>query len=87
VPKVNFKGSMANNDHANGNAIKETYGEDNSNMKNHIGYWPVQINGNKFATSQILQKSGRKCEGADFSWLSSKVSQNLYERGRLISMP
>ena len=22
----------------------------------YIGYWPVQINGNKFATSQILRK-------------------------------
>jgi hypothetical protein len=24
--------------------------------KKHIGYWPVQINGNKFATGQILKK-------------------------------
>jgi hypothetical protein len=24
--------------------------------KNYIGYWPVQINGNKFATGQILKK-------------------------------
>ena len=40
------------------------------------GYWLVQINGNKFATGQILKKSG-SCEGADFSWLSSKVSWTL----------
>jgi len=25
-------------------------------LKNSIGYWPVQINDNKFATSQILRK-------------------------------
>jgi hypothetical protein len=25
-------------------------------LKKCIGYWPVQINGNKFATSQILEK-------------------------------
>jgi hypothetical protein len=45
--------------------------------KKSIGYWPVQINGNKFATSWILKKTGRSCEGADFSWLSSKVSWTL----------
>ena len=27
------------------------------------------------ATGQILKKTGRNCEGADFSWLSSKVSR------------
>ena len=26
------------------------------NLKKNIGYWPVQINGNKFATGQILEK-------------------------------
>jgi hypothetical protein len=25
-------------------------------LKKHIGYWPVQMNGNKFATGQILRK-------------------------------
>jgi hypothetical protein len=25
-------------------------------LKKCIGYWPVQINGNKFATGQILRK-------------------------------
>jgi hypothetical protein len=25
-------------------------------LKKSIGYWPVQINGNKFATGQILRK-------------------------------
>jgi hypothetical protein len=39
-------------------------------LKKDIGYWLVQMNGNKFAT-------GRSCEGADFSWLSSKVSRTL----------
>jgi hypothetical protein len=41
--------------------------------KKDIGYWPVQMNGNKFATGQ----TGRSCEGADFSWLSSKASRTL----------
>ena len=39
-------------------------------LKRNIGYWLVQINGNKFAT-------GRSCERADFSWLSSIVSRTL----------
>jgi hypothetical protein len=43
-------------------------------LKKNIGYWPVQIDGNKFATGEILSKTGRSCdEGADFRWLSSKV--------------
>jgi hypothetical protein len=53
-------------------------------MKTLTGTWlkkkrilAVQINGNKFATGQILKKNGRSCEGADFSWLSSKVSRTL----------
>jgi hypothetical protein len=25
-------------------------------LKKNIGYWPVQMNGNKFATGQILEK-------------------------------
>jgi hypothetical protein len=25
-------------------------------LKEDIGYWPVQINGNKFATGQIVEK-------------------------------
>jgi hypothetical protein len=32
-------------------------------LQKSIGYWPVQINGNKFATGQILGKTGRSCEG------------------------
>jgi ABC-type phosphate transport system auxiliary subunit len=51
--------------------------EISQHLKNNIGYWPVQMNGNKFATGEILKKTGRNCEGADFSWLSSKVSQTL----------
>jgi hypothetical protein len=46
-------------------------------LKKYLGDWPVQMNGNKFATGQILGKPSRSCEGADFSWLSSKVSQTL----------
>jgi hypothetical protein len=46
-------------------------------LKKNIEYWPVRINGNKFATSQILKKTDRSCEGAGISWLSSKVSRTL----------
>jgi hypothetical protein len=46
--------------------------------KKKVGYWPVQINGNKFATGEILKKTGRSCEGVDFSWLNSKVSRTLF---------
>ena len=28
--------------------------EDSRHLKKNIGYWPVQNNGNKFATGQIL---------------------------------
>jgi hypothetical protein len=44
-----------------------------------LGYWPVQINDNKFANRSNYEKTGRSCEGADFSWLSSKVSQTLHQ--------
>ena len=47
-------------------------------LKKNIGYWLVQMNGNKFATGQILKKTGRSCEGADFSWLSSQASRTLH---------
>jgi hypothetical protein len=30
--------------------------EINRHLKKSIGYWPVQMNGNKFATSQVLEK-------------------------------
>jgi hypothetical protein len=32
------------------------------------------MSGNKLATGQILEKPVESCEGADFSWLSSKVA-------------
>jgi hypothetical protein len=40
--------------------------------KGNIGYWPVQMNGNKFATGRILKKTGRSCERADFSFVELK---------------
>jgi hypothetical protein len=46
-------------------------------LEKNVGYWPVQMNGNKFATGQILKIPGRSCEGADYSWLSSKVSRTV----------
>ena len=32
-------------------------------LKKNIGYWPVQINGNKFASGQILKKSVEVVKG------------------------
>jgi hypothetical protein len=51
--------------------------EISQHLEKNVGYWPVQMNGNKFATGQILRKTGRSCEEADFSWLSSKFSRTL----------
>ena len=30
--------------------------ENSRHLKKYIGYWPVQMNGNKFATGKILKK-------------------------------
>jgi hypothetical protein len=47
-------------------------------FKENIGDWPVQMNGNKFATGQILKKPVEVVKGRIyFSWLSSKVSRTL----------
>jgi hypothetical protein len=35
------------------------------------------MNGNKFATNQIVEKPVEVVKGADFSWWSSKVSWTL----------
>jgi hypothetical protein len=32
-------------------------------LKQNIGYWPVQLNGNKFATGQILKKPVKVVKG------------------------
>jgi hypothetical protein len=32
-------------------------------LKQNIGYWPVQMNGNKFATGQILKKTVEVVKG------------------------
>jgi hypothetical protein len=44
--------------------------EISQHLEKYIGYWPVQIHGNKFATGQILEKTRRSCEGADFRYCS-----------------
>ena len=50
-------------------------------LNQNIGYWPVQINGNKFATGQILKNTVEVVKGWDFNWLSSKVSWTLGSLG------
>jgi hypothetical protein len=32
-------------------------------LEKNIGYWPVQMNGSKFATGPILKKTGRNVKG------------------------
>jgi hypothetical protein len=47
--------------------------EISQHLGKNVGHWPVQMDGSKFATGQIMEKkTGRSCKGADFSWLSSK---------------
>jgi hypothetical protein len=35
-------------------------------LKTNIGYWPVQMNGNKFASGQILKKPVEVVKGRTF---------------------
>jgi hypothetical protein len=51
--------------------------EISQHLKKEIGYWPVQMNGNKFATGQILQKTVEVVKVWIFSCLSSEVSRTL----------
>jgi hypothetical protein len=45
-------------------------------LKRNTGYWRVQMNGNKFATSRILRNPIEVVKkGRILGWLSSKVSQ------------
>jgi hypothetical protein len=37
--------------------------EISQHLKKSIGYWPVQINGNKFATGEILRKPEEVVKG------------------------
>jgi hypothetical protein len=46
-------------------------------LEKNVGYWPVQMNGNKFYNQSNPEKTGSSCEGMDFSWLSTKVSRTL----------
>ena len=43
-------------------------------LKKNIGYWPVQMNGNKFATGQTPKKPVEIVKGADFSWVEPQKS-------------
>ena len=46
-------------------------------LEKNIEYWPVQMNGQQVCNWSNPEKTGRSCEGTDFSWLSSKVSRTL----------
>ena len=56
-------------------------------LKRNIGYWRFQMNGNKFAISQILRIPVEVVKGADFSWLSSKVSRTLISADHAPNLP
>jgi hypothetical protein len=45
-------------------------------LKKNIGYWPVQINGNKFATGQILKKPVEVVKKRILAWLQLKSLPN-----------
>ena len=45
--------------------------------KKNIGYWPVQINGNKFATGQILKKPVEVVEGRILGGWAQKSPKTL----------
>ena len=46
-------------------------------LKKYIGYWPVQVKWQQVCNQSILKKRVEVVKGADFSWLSSKVSRTL----------
>ena len=44
-------------------------------LKRNIGYWPVQMNGNKFATGQILRKPVEVVKGRILAGWAQKSSE------------
>ena len=47
--------------------------------KKTIGYWPVQINGNKFATGQILKKPVEIMKGRILAGWAQKSPEPWFE--------
>ena len=48
-------------------------------LERSIGYWPVQINGNKFATGQILKKPVEVVKGRILAgWAQKSPEPCLY---------
>ena len=51
-------------------------------LKKNIGYWPVQMNGNKFATGQILRKPVEVVKGRILAgWAQKSPKPCLYSVG------
>ena len=48
-------------------------------LKTNIGYWPVQIDGNKFATGQILRKPVEVVKGQILVGWAQKSSKPCYK--------
>jgi hypothetical protein len=46
-------------------------------FKKYIGFWLVQFYWEQVCDRSDPKKSGKICEGANFSWLSSKVSRTM----------
>ena len=55
-------------------------------IKKNKGYWPVQINGNKFATGQILDKPVEVVKGRILAGGAQKSPQPCFEAHKLLIM-
>ena len=55
-------------------------------IKINKGYWPVQINGNKFATGQILDKPVEVVKGRILAGGAQKSPEPCFEAHKLLIM-
>ena len=61
-------------------------GEISRHLKKKKGYWPVQINGNKFATCQILKKPVEVVKGRILTgWIQRSPEPCSSEGGTYIN--
>ena len=53
--------------------------EISQHLKKYIGYWLVQMNGNKFATGQIMKKPVEVVKGQNLPGWAQKSSKPCFE--------